>query len=231
MVVVMATAAVLMQWLKAEDPHVHLWALLSPFLLFALPAMAFTGALAVLFETLPGLRGGAGNVIYFFVWIALIAVPVGSLDKGEKVSEATYFCDFTGIVSVMSQMQQDLKKIHPDYKNGAAMTIGDTADHRKFLWNGLRWSPALDVSRLTCVLAAITVALLAALFFHRFDPASEWRLRSKKPPPAKSRRRQWRAGRRGHVDSPPHIQVRVVARPRAAARFPPDSAQTRSCRA
>ena len=64
MVVVMALAAVLMQWLKAEDPHVHLWALLSPFLLFALPAMAFTGALAVLFETLPGLRGGVGNVLY-----------------------------------------------------------------------------------------------------------------------------------------------------------------------
>src|ERR1017187_240168 len=51
MIVVMALAAVLMQWFKAEDPHVHLWMLLSPFLLFALPAMAFTGALAVLFET------------------------------------------------------------------------------------------------------------------------------------------------------------------------------------
>ena len=207
MVVVMATAAVLMQWLKAEDPHVHLWALLSPFLLFALPAMAFTGALAVLFETLPGLRGGAGNVIYFFVWIALIAVPVGSLDKGEKVSEATYFCDFTGIVSVMSQMQQDLKKIHPDYKNGAALTIGDTAATGKFLWNGLRWSPALDLSRLTCVLAAIIIALLAALFFHRFDPAREWRLRSKKPPPSQSPAASGELDVAATVDSPPHIHM------------------------
>jgi hypothetical protein len=184
MVVVMAIAAVLMQWLKAEDPHVHLWALLSPLLLFALPAMAFTAALAVLFETLPVLRGGAGNVIYFFVWIALIAAPVSSLDKGEHVSEATYFCDVTGIVSVMSQMQQDLKRIHPDYKNGSALTIGDTATTGKFLWNGLRWSPALYLSRLTCLLAAIAIALLASLFFHRFDPAREWGLRSRKPPPS-----------------------------------------------
>ena len=75
MIAVMAMSGVLMQWLKAEDPHVHLWALLSPFLLIALPAMAFTGALAVLFETVPGLRGGIGNVIYFFVWTALLAVP------------------------------------------------------------------------------------------------------------------------------------------------------------
>jgi hypothetical protein len=183
MVVVMALSAVLMQWLKAEDPQVHLWALLSPFLLFALPAMAFTGALAVLFETLPGLRGGVGNVIYFFVWTALLAAPVGSLDKGEPVGAATYFSDFTGIVSVMSQMQQDLRKVHPDYKNGSALTIGDTATTGKFLWNGLRWSPALYFSRLTCVLAAIAVALLAALFFHRFDPAREWGVGSKKAPP------------------------------------------------
>ena len=60
---------------------------------------------------------------------------------------------------------------------------GDTATTGKFLWNGLRWSPALYLSRLTCVLAAIAVALLAALFFHRFDPAREWGLRSNKPPP------------------------------------------------
>jgi hypothetical protein len=183
MIMVMAFAAVLMQYLKAEDPHVHLWALLSPFLLFALPAMAFTGALAVLFETLPILRGGAGNVIYFFVWTALIAAPVSSLDKGQKVGEATYFCDSTGIVSIMSQMQQDLKAIHPDYKNGSALTIGDTATTGKFLWNGLRWSPELYLSRLTCMLAAIAVSLLAALFFHRFDPAREWGLNLQKAPP------------------------------------------------
>ena len=176
MVLVMALAAVLMQWLKAEDPHVHLWALLSPFLLFALPAMAFTGALAVLFETLPGLRGGIGNVAYFFVWTALLAAPVSSLDSG-RTSPSTYFADFTGVVSVMSQMQEGLRKIDPEYKNGAALTIGDTATTKRFLWTGLRGTPALYLSRLTCLLAAILVALLAAIFFHRFDPAREWGLK------------------------------------------------------
>jgi hypothetical protein len=180
MVVVMALAAVLMQWLKAEDPHVHLWALLSPFLLFALPAMAFTGALAVLFETLPGLREGIGNVVYFFVWTALLAAPVSSLDSG-RTSPATYFADFTGVVSVMSQMQQGLRKIDPEYKNGSALTIGDTATTKRFLWTGLRGSPALYLSRVTCLLAAILVALLAAVFFHRFDPAREWGRKKRRP--------------------------------------------------
>ena len=84
MVAVMAVAAIAMQMLKAEDPQVHLWPLLSPLVIFALPAMAFTAALAILFETIPGLRGGIGNVVYFFVWTALLAVPISSLDASGK---------------------------------------------------------------------------------------------------------------------------------------------------
>ena len=181
MIVVMALSAVLMQWLKAEDPHVHLWALLSPFLLFGLPAMAFTGALAVLFETVPGLRGGVGNVIYFFVWSALLAAPIGSIDKSGHVRNATYFSDLTGMISIMVPMQEDLHKVDPHYKEGIALTVGDTAATKRFLWPGLHLTPAVYLSRVTCLLAALAMALLAALFFHRFDPAREWGL--KKEPP------------------------------------------------
>lgn len=173
MVGVMMLAAILMQWLKAEDPHVHLWALLSPFLLFALPAMAFTAAIAVVFETLPALRGGAGNVIYFFLWTALLAVPISSMDKGGRLNDATYFADLSGVVSVMSNMQADLRRIDPGYKNGAALTIGDTATSKKFLWEGLRLNGSAYASRVTSLVISLGIALLAALFFHRFDPAQE----------------------------------------------------------
>ena len=67
MVFVMAVAALCMQMFRAEDRALRLWALLSPLLLYALPAMALVAALAVLFETLPVLRGGVGNVVWFFV--------------------------------------------------------------------------------------------------------------------------------------------------------------------
>jgi len=174
MVAVMAGAAVVMQLTKGEVAHIDWRQLLSPFVLFALPAMAFTASLAVLFETLPVLRGGAGNVIYFFVWTALLATPVGTLDKTGPVNREAYFTDFTGIVSVMGQMQQDLRQIDPAYRNGTALTIGDTKTSKKFLWNGLRGSLPLYLSRVACVMAAIAVALLAAVFFHRFDPAREW---------------------------------------------------------
>ena len=55
----MLGVAMMMQASIAEDPRWDLWALLSPFLLVALPAMALTAALALIFETIPGLSGGA----------------------------------------------------------------------------------------------------------------------------------------------------------------------------
>jgi hypothetical protein len=203
MVVVMALSALLMQWLKAEDPHVHVWILLLPFFLFALPAMAFTGALAVLFETVPGLRGGVGNVIYFFVWTALLAVPVSSLHIGGDPSEATYYTDFTGVVSIMGQMQQDLHAIDPSYLGGTALTIGDTATSKKFLWTGLRLSRAVYLSRLSCLLLALASALVAAMFFHRFDPARGWRLTKA--------RADSRAPSNGELALPPAIAAQAPA--------------------
>ena len=184
MVAVMGVAAIVMQFLKAEDPHVHLWPLLSPFFLFALPSVAFTGAVAIFFESIPGLRGGIGNVVYFFVWTALLAVPISSIDTNGQLHPGNYFSDFNGIVSVMGQMQQDLRAVAPDYKSGSSLTIGDTKTTKKFLWNGLRPTPALYLSRLTTLFAAVIIALIAALFFHRFDPAQEWQLRKSRPAPA-----------------------------------------------
>ena len=180
MIAVMAVAAIAMQMLKAEDPQVHLWPLLSPLVIFALPAMAFTAALAILFETIPGLRGGIGNVVYFFVWTALLAVPISTLDTNGKMNPAQSFSDFNGMVSIMSQMQQDLREVAPDYTKGASLTIGDTLTTKKFLWNGLHPTPALYLSRMTTLLVALAVALLAALFFHRFDPAQEWQFQKSK---------------------------------------------------
>ena len=74
MVAVLAATAPFIQFFRAEDTHYQLGPLLAPFLWVGIPAMAITAAVAVLFETLPVLRGGVGNVIYFFVWVAGFAL-------------------------------------------------------------------------------------------------------------------------------------------------------------
>jgi ABC-type transport system involved in multi-copper enzyme maturation permease subunit len=47
-------------------------AFLGPFLVCGVPAFALIAALAILFETTPGLRGGAANALWLFGWTGLI---------------------------------------------------------------------------------------------------------------------------------------------------------------
>jgi hypothetical protein len=183
MVAVLALATVAMQLLRAEESHIDWWALLSPLLLLALPCMAVTAALAVLFETLPLLRSGLGNVIYFFLWTFLLIGPSTQvMDKNQPIPPAAYVADFSGVVSTMSQMQGDVRSIDPLYKGGSSLNIGNEggAPSKRFHWRGLAWNRALVLGRVMWTGIAIALALLAAVFFHRFDPAREWRL--KRPP-------------------------------------------------
>ena len=83
MVAILAAAALVMQ-LFGREAALDPWALLAPFLLVALPCMGFIAGLAVLFESIPFLRGGLGNVIYFFLWMAVIT-GAGSIARRTQV--------------------------------------------------------------------------------------------------------------------------------------------------
>jgi hypothetical protein len=181
MVLALSLAALAMQLLRAESRHVDLFALLSPIVAFSLPALALAAALAVLFETIPGLRGGVGNVIYFFVWIALLMLGTSTLDANRPLTTGAYFRDFNGIASISGQMQAVVREKDPQYKGGASLGAGPQAHATKtFLFTGLEWNEAIVLSRMMWLMIAGAVALLASLFFNRFDPARVWRLKIKK---------------------------------------------------
>ena len=170
MVAVLAATALFMQFARAEDTHYHLGTLLAPFLWVGIPAMAVTAAVAVLFETLPVLRGGVGNVVYFFVWAAAFAV---SDQKGLD--------DFAGLFVISRSMQTALRKVNPAYKNDFALNIGEGGlASKRFLWTGVDWTPAIVLHRMLWIVAALAIAVLASLFFHRFDPARAWSFRKAK---------------------------------------------------
>ena len=174
MVFVMGAAALCMQLFRAEDRTLDLWALLSPLLLYALPAMAFVAALAVLFETLPGLRSGMGNVIWFFLWIALLTGGIApAMKRGAPVTNADYFHDFTGLSTMMYHMRTDILQVDPAFQNSFSLSIGGQPPHKRFLWTGIHWDAVQLTARLSWLVCAIAASLLAALFFHRFDPARE----------------------------------------------------------
>jgi hypothetical protein len=168
MALVLAGAALLMA--LAAPGRLDLGALLSPIFLFGLTALAVTASLAVLFESLPGLRGGAGNVVYFFLWIFLIVLGVMALPADRPGVDAHPMGDYTGIGIVMSQMQAAVHEIDPAYKGGASFNIGDLNPATKtFVWTGVHWDAEILVGRLMWLGIAVALALMAALFFDRFD--------------------------------------------------------------
>jgi len=126
-VAVLAISALAMQFVAAEDPRIDLWALLSPFLLLALPAMALVAALALCSEMLPGLRGGAGNVLWFFAWVFLLSLP---MIKGLRL-------DAVGFGTVMRSLAKEAALAIPGCRGGIGFQI--QVDQRVQVTEGLRW--------------------------------------------------------------------------------------------
>jgi hypothetical protein len=164
MVVVLALAAVGMQLLAAEDRTFHARALLSPFLFLALPAMAMTAAMALLFETFRFLRGGFGNVLWFFLWSFGISLP-GLTDRAEL--------DPSGLWIVYKSMLPAARAGIPGYVDGFSFSAGVKAAQVAggFHWNGVEWTAGVVTLRLAWTAAAFALVLCGALSFDRFDGA------------------------------------------------------------
>jgi phage-related holin len=82
------------QMWRAEDTTLNLVEVIKPVLLISLPALAVTSMLAVLFDLVPWLRRTAGNILYFFVWVAIMAVT--NTGEGQPI-EHGWISDPNGI--------------------------------------------------------------------------------------------------------------------------------------
>ncbi len=167
MVMVMALASMAMQFLVGEDPRFDPWALVSPFLLIALPALAFTAGCAVVFETLRVLRGGFGNVLWFFLWSFAIGLP--ALTKTPQL-------DPMGLFTAYDSIAPAARAHIPGYTEGFSLEIANSFGKplqvaQSFRWEGIDWTPGGVLLRLMWVAAALFLAYVAALFFDRFDPS------------------------------------------------------------
>lgn len=174
MVVVLALGAAVMQFLIAEDPRVDLWALLAPFVFIALPVMALTAGAALLFEMIPVLRGGVGNVIWFFAWSFGAALPlITGMD----------WLDPTGLIMVMRPLSAEARQHVPNYHGGMAFQINLGQIHvaRDWRWPGLSWTWDMILLRLMWFAVAVVLALLAAVIFDRFDSTQATKCVREKP--------------------------------------------------
>ena len=153
---VLAVTALVMQLARGESRAVSLGALLLPYTLFTLPVLVLTAAAAVLVETVPVLRGGLGNIAWFFVWIAF-AIAGGSVPLGF------------GAVRTSMRQAMAAQHLHP-----AEFSVGFTQiahPLRVFTWNGLAPPGGLVAGRLVLIAVCCLLAVVPAAWFGRFDPA------------------------------------------------------------
>jgi len=145
--------------------------------------MACVAALAVFFETIPFLRGGLGNVLYFFFWTVALSLPIVSMSVS---------LDWSGVVVLYQSMREALHRLDPAFTEGFNITWKslEPGELKTFVWTGVDWTAEIVLSRFLWIAGSLGLVCLGGLRFHRFD-SSRQRYRN---PKVKGRRRGVRAG-------------------------------------
>ena len=128
MAAVLSGTALVMQLARGESRSVDPVALLLPFALLTLPALAVTATAAVLFETIPLLRTGLGNVVWFLLsTIVMIAAqsptaPLGGLGVQVFAESMRTEMAAQGITPTDSPSASCTSTSHPGPSSGPAQT-------------------------------------------------------------------------------------------------------------
>lgn len=164
MVVILVVFGLVIQLINGESAQPNFSAYLSPFIFLVMPLMAMVAAVAVLFEAIPFLSGGFGNLVYFFGFVMIIPFTMES-------TQALPALEPLGMALLKEDMAQEVLQVFPDY-DGSFMLGGlETPITGTFTWNGIDWTPSVITTRFAYIGLAIFVTLLGALFFDRFDPS------------------------------------------------------------
>lgn len=135
-------------------------ALLSPFVVLTLPAVAFVAATAVLAETVRPLRGTLGSVLYFFgsMTIFTAAALSTNLPYGP-----------TGLAVVRNSMVRAAGGDPTGFESRSFAFTGDPGSVTTFTWHGVDWGVAELLSRVPTLASAGLVLAAAVVAFDRFE--------------------------------------------------------------
>ncbi len=164
MTIVIVIASGALQLVRGEDRSIEILTLIAPFVIIVLPTMAVIAAIALLFESVMFLRGGLGNVVFFFAWI-IVGFPLAL--NGSFV---------------LANMEDGLRAAVPSYDGGTSCCLilesnamdvlgRELAAQDTFVWGGMEWSTANISLHVAMIGAALLVVLLAAWRFDRFSQA------------------------------------------------------------
>ncbi|MEV6981312.1 hypothetical protein AB0M95_08650 [Sphaerisporangium sp. NPDC051017] len=160
---VLIVTALVVQIARGESTAIDPIALVTPFMLIALPMVMLTAAAALVFETIPLLRSGMGNIAWFFIWLVIVL--------GGQAPQAPF--GGMGTHAVVTSMRAEMATQGIEHE-GQEFSLGLTYLDRPlktFDWSGFDITSGFVLDRLVLVAIAVLLALLPALWFTRFDPA------------------------------------------------------------
>ena len=168
MVLILLIMGIMMNLLSGSADF-DLWALTAPLLFIALPCMALVAAIAVLFETISWLRGGLGNILYFFLFMFALVASAEFMSAAGTGRPYNPYIDFAGFQLIGSSVAHAAQQAYPESQGGFAFSITDLAASKLFLWNGIDWTAQVVLPRMVFLITALGIGLLAAVFFDRFN--------------------------------------------------------------
>ena len=159
-VLVMLLSSIVIQLYYGESYQINLWVLAWPQLVFVLPMLLAIAAIAIMFESIKWLRGGLGNVVYFFLWIGSIVQTIESVSGiGELLD------NIEGEVAERFPLQQGDTNIGVSISNEANAI-------NTFVWQGIEPTIASLWGALPLLFICLSCLALAFIFFDRFSKNS-----------------------------------------------------------
>lgn len=146
-------------------------AFFAPGLLVGIPALAFTAAMAVLFDVTPVLRTKAGFVAWFFFFaLAVMAIPMetSGVDGPQDQRKVAPF-DPSGLASYDVVLRASIPKEGRDKVSSGHVIVRKPIT--RVDWNGVTITGIFVSLRALTLLLPVAILGLAVLLFDRFDPA------------------------------------------------------------
>lgn len=162
--------AILLQFIRGESYVIELLDYIVPYLVIAFPALIFISALAILFQTVPILKGVPGNIVFFFFFAVSLLERLWYIEfKEVTIIVGDLFANSIAIQGMKTIAYLEI----PNYTGRASQGfIFQQNPTQTFVFDGVEWSLGIILGRLIWVLGAIIIIYLAAFLFKGFDPAS-----------------------------------------------------------
>ncbi|MHA2254653.1 MAG: hypothetical protein ACXAAM_01100 [Candidatus Heimdallarchaeaceae archaeon] len=174
---------IMMQFVRGEEMHIQVWDIFAPILFIGVPVMLFTAALAMLFETIPGLNKGVGNIVYVILSVGVFLMS----------AFITNFIDPYGVKLIINSFYSQSPITPQDGIH--AISVGEILSEPLpiFLYTGINWTFSIILNRSIWIFVGLGIALISAVFFNRFNPEQkikQIRARKRKEQKEKIRRRK-----------------------------------------